>query len=88
MEKESLHIGELVKSQLKKRGIRTSWVAEQLNYHRNNLYKMFQKEWVDTDLLMKISILINHDFFADISRYYQIVYGPKRPRRHNNNTTD
>lgn len=88
MEKESLHIGELVKTHLQENGIRTSWVAKQLNYHRNNLYKMFQKEWIDTNILMKLSILVNHDFFADISRYYQKTYGQRKSKSHKETTND
>ena len=71
-----------MKTQLQKNGIRTSWVAEQLNYHRNNLYKIFQKEWIDTSTLMKLSILIKHDFFADISSYYQDNYALKKTESH------
>ena len=41
--------------------------AASLRCHRQNIYKIFGKQDIDTALLRRISIVLKHDFFADIS---------------------
>ena len=43
------------------------WLAEQLNYTRPNVYDIFERPSIDTTLLLKLSQILNHDFFADFS---------------------
>ena len=64
--KDDIHIGKLVKAQVTKKGIRVSWLAEQLHCHRNNIYKMYEKQWIDTHLLF-----ISHpsDPYHPVGRY-------------------
>ena len=64
-----IHIGELIKKQVKIKGIRVSWLAEQLHCHRNNIYKIYEQQWIDTHILMQLSKCLNHDFFMDLSKY-------------------
>lgn len=65
-----IHIGELIKKQVKLKGIRVSWLADQLHCHRNNIYKIYEKQWIDTHILMQISKCLNHDFFHDLSKCF------------------
>ena len=41
--------------------------AEQLSCSRANVYKIFDKKSIDTDMLMRISAILHYDFFAAIS---------------------
>ncbi len=69
MEKESFHIGQYIKKVFKnKHGNHTNeWLAKQLNCQPNNVYNIFRRATIDTELLMKISEVLNYDFFADLS---------------------
>lgn len=70
-----LHTGKLIKSYIKNNGIQIKWVTLQMNWHRNTIYGIFNRKWVDTDTLMRLSIILKHDFFADISKvYHEILY--------------
>ena len=68
---DTIHIGQLVRQEVHDRGIRVSWFAEQLHCHRNNIYKIYEKPWIDTQMLLQISLILHHDFFNDLSNYYQ-----------------
>lgn len=70
MDKE-VHIGELIKRQVESNGIRVSWLAQQLGCHRNNVYVIYNRSWIDTKTLMSICKILHHDFFADLSKQYQ-----------------
>ena len=65
-----IHIGNLIKVRLHEQGHTVTWFAENLNYTRVNIYKIFNRENIDTALLYKISCLLQHDFFDDLSRSY------------------
>ena len=58
-----IHIGKLIKEELEKQGRKPSWLAKELHYTRYNVYKIFQRSYIDTELLMQISLLLNKDFF-------------------------
>lgn len=60
-------IGHLIKEELEKQERSISWFARKLSCDRSNVYRLFQKESIDTGLLTRISLLLNHDFFADLS---------------------
>ena len=43
------------------------WFAKELNCDRRNVYRIFKKENIDIHLLARISQILNHDFFRDLS---------------------
>lgn len=61
---KTMHIGQLIKQEMDKQGKTVSWLARELSYCRTNVYKIYDKKSIDTDLLLRISILLKHDFFA------------------------
>ena len=61
------HIGHLIEAELKRQGRSVVWLAEQLCCHRNNVYLIFRREWIDTLVLKKVALALRHDFFADLS---------------------
>ena len=63
-----MHIGQLIKRQMNKQGKTVSWLARELAYCRTNVYKIYDKKSIDTDLLMRISTLLQYDFFAAYSK--------------------
>lgn len=43
------------------------WFAKELNCDRRNVYRIFNKQNIDIALLRKISQVLGHDFFQDLS---------------------
>ena len=62
-----MHIGQLIKQKVEERGKTVSWLARELSYCRTNVYKIYDKKSIDTDLLLRISFLLNFDFFKAYS---------------------
>ena len=58
-----MHIGSIIKTELEKQGKTVVWLAEQLSYSRANIYKIFDKPSIDTDVLYRISVVLKFDFF-------------------------
>ena len=61
-----MHIGKKIEEAFEKRGCTKTWLAEQINCDHSNINHIFKRKSIDTDLLMKISIVFGIDFF----RYY------------------
>lgn len=68
MDKSSIHVGSMIKNELRKQGRSVTWLAKTIYMERSGIYKIFERKSVDVQLLIKISLALNHDFFADISR--------------------
>ncbi|MFH2142880.1 MAG: hypothetical protein ABIJ97_10685 [Bacteroidota bacterium] len=51
---------------VKEKGLSVTEFGKRINTHRRNVYDIFKRESVDTELLQKISKVLEHDFF----KYY------------------
>ena len=63
-----IHVGSLVKLELREQGYSVTWLARQLHKERSGVYKMLSRKSLDISTLMMVSVVLNHDFFADISK--------------------
>jgi transcriptional regulator with XRE-family HTH domain len=71
---KNFHIGKKIQNVKDAKGISTSEFARQLSFTRDAVYKIFKQESIKSDRIFKISLILNHDFFAYFSE--QLV--PKR----------
>ncbi len=62
-----IHIGKLIKAEVYKQKIPISWFAQKLYCDRTNIYKIFNRQSIDSELLLRISKILKYDFFL----YYQ-----------------
>jgi transcriptional regulator with XRE-family HTH domain len=60
-----VHIGKLIKAELKKKRFSVAEFAKTINTDRNNVYHIFKRKSIDTDLLYKISIALEYNFFLE-----------------------
>ena len=67
---ENIHIGELIGQVLEEQGRTITWLAKQIGCSRENLYKIFRRSWIHTDMLQKISIALGYDFFNIYTEWY------------------
>ena len=66
----NIHIGHLIREQLKADQRSASWLAREIGCSRNHVYKVFKKSSLEADLILKISIAMNFNFF----RYYTTAF--------------
>jgi hypothetical protein len=60
-----MHIGKLIENEFKKQNRSIAWFARNLFCDRTNVYDIFCRRSIDTDLLMRISSILEHNFFED-----------------------
>jgi len=56
-------INESILTYLKENKIRISWLADNLHYSRQSLYKLLKSHNISVNTLHEISITLNHDFY-------------------------
>lgn len=66
--KTVVSIGEQIRQTLKERRKTVVWFAAQLACSRTNVYKIFSKSSIDTNDLLRISKILNFDFFEAYSK--------------------
>lgn len=57
----------MIEAELRRQDKTVSWLARSICHERSSIYKIFSRKSVDVHLLLRISMLLNHDFFLDIS---------------------
>lgn len=63
-----IHIGKVIEKVLRDQGRTVTWFARSLYCDRTNVYKIFQRESVDSEMLYRISKILAHDFFKYYSK--------------------
>ena len=77
MATQNLHIGQLIKAVFDESGMTVSEFARQIHLERSSVYGIFERPRIDSMLLAKISLVLNHNFLSDIEQYYGLI--PKAP---------
>lgn len=68
------HIGRLIKAEVKRQGMTTVYLSEQLGCSRMNTYKIYRRPWITTDMLYKVSAALHHNFFSDLSANFEAEF--------------
>lgn len=79
----SFHIGKIIRQRLEETGMNKSEFARRINTTPQNIYGIFKRKSLDTDLLKEISQVLEYDFFQYYSQFAFMAkedgspYGPK-----------
>ena len=67
---ETIKIGQRIKAVFDEmpKQCTVNWFAAELHCDRRNVYRIFEKDNIDIHLLARISSILGHDFFADLSK--------------------
>jgi len=72
MEKD-FHTGHLIREVLDRLKRSVSWLAREIQCERTTCYDIFERKFVNTEQLEKISIALQHNFFRDLAEYEEGV---------------
>lgn len=61
------NIGINIKRELQRQERTVSWFARKLCCERSNVYSIFKRHSIDTDMLMRISKILHYNFFKALS---------------------
>lgn len=64
------HLGTAIKNELISQQRTVTWFAHQICCTRSHVYRIFEKDNMDVHLLIRISKILNHNFFNDLVKEY------------------
>ena len=62
-----MNIGKHIEEIMRKQGKSAAWLATHIPCERTNVYNIFKRKSLDVRLLMRISVILQHDFFMELS---------------------
>ena len=62
-----INLGQAIKEELESQERSVSWFASKLGCDRQTIYRIFKKFSIDTELLMRISVILHRDFLKELS---------------------
>lgn len=65
-----MKIGQRIKEVIREKGVTVTWVAKQIPCERTNLYNIFSRKDVSAGMLMRLSLILDHDFFKELSNKF------------------
>ena len=65
-EKKRIHFGKEVKDRFERHGMSVAEFARRIDRSRNTVYSIFRREYIDLQLLIRISEVLDFDFIHDL----------------------
>lgn len=62
-----IHIGHLIRDELRRQGHTNAWLADQLDIDRRTIQRLYNKPSIDTQQLFRISKILGVDLFKHYS---------------------
>jgi len=69
MNKE-FHTGKLIQQIMEDEGKKAEWLAKKIHCHKKHIYRIYKQEHIHPQLLARISIILQYNFF---SHYFEYV---------------
>lgn len=66
-----VNIGKLIEQEMQKRGCTKAWLAQKLYCHRTNIGNILHRQSIDTEQLLKISLVLQVNFFEYYMQEYE-----------------
>lgn len=63
-----MHIGSRIREIMEKKNRSVVWVANQISCERTNVYNIFARKDINTSLLRQFCIILDYDFFKELSK--------------------
>lgn len=60
----TIHIGKIIEAEVRRQHKSVTWLSNAIHCDRRNIYNIFKRESIDTELLRRISLTLNVNFFS------------------------
>ena len=69
---EPVYIGKIIEDELRRQERSVTWLSRKIHCARRNIYSIFSRPYIDTELLYRLSVALNTDFFQYYSQALQL----------------
>jgi len=65
-----IHFGKMILDELRKQRYSVSWFAKEMGSDRSNMYKLLERQHLNSEFILRAGKLLDHDFFGDASKIF------------------
>lgn len=65
-----IHFGNMILGELRKQRYSVAWFAKEMGSDRSNMYKLLERQNLNSEFILRAGKLLNHDFFGDASKIF------------------
>lgn len=65
-----IHFGNMILKELRKQRYSVAWFAREMGSDRSNMYKLLERQHLNSEFILRAGKLLNHDFFGDASKIF------------------
>ena len=66
---EKIHIGKLIQSKMEEEGRKARWLANKIHCDESNIYRIYQRPFINIEQLIQICIHLEINLFVHYSDY-------------------
>ena len=63
----AMHIGHRIRDVVHEQGHTSVWLARELGCDRTNIYRIYDKQSLDSSVLLRICRILRHNFLAELA---------------------
>jgi len=60
----------MITAELRRQRYSIAWFAKEMGSDRSNMYKLLERQHLNSEFIIRASRLLNHDFFGDASKVF------------------
>ncbi|MBR4326564.1 MAG: XRE family transcriptional regulator [Bacteroidales bacterium] len=68
-EESDFHLGRLIRAELDRQNLSIKWFAHSISCSRPNCYCIFERQYIDIELLKRICQALRHNFFIELAEH-------------------
>lgn len=65
-----IHFGNMILSELRRQRYSVAWFAKEMGSDRSNMYKLLERQHLNSEFILRAGKLLHHDFFGEASKIF------------------
>lgn len=65
-----IHFGKMILNELRRQRYSVAWFAKEMSSDRSNMYKLLERQHLNSEFILRAGKLLDHDFFGDASKIF------------------
>ena len=65
-----IHFGHMILNELRRQRYSIAWFAKEMGSDRSNMYKLLERQHLNSDFILRAGKILHYDFFGDASSIF------------------
>ena len=65
-----IHFGQMIYMELRKQRYSVAWFAKEMGSDRSNMYKLLERQHLNSEFILRAGKLLGRDFFGEASQIF------------------